>query len=158
MENKPDSALTVNTDQISRLAYDLWEKAGRPGGRDTEFWLEAEKLLRTASAAASETTRVPVARSVSSQPAPAAPKPTSAPSVPNGAIPSLPQRTAATKPGATTAISSTPSKVAPAEPAPAKGARVASPAPAQLKAKDDAHKANRIHSEPAKSRSGGARP
>ncbi|WP_456705196.1 DUF2934 domain-containing protein [Bradyrhizobium sp. USDA 4449] len=24
-------------------AHDLWEQAGRPGGRDLDFWLEAER-------------------------------------------------------------------------------------------------------------------
>ena len=27
------------------LAYLLWEKAGRPDGRDVEFWLEAETVI-----------------------------------------------------------------------------------------------------------------
>ncbi|MGT2502103.1 DUF2934 domain-containing protein [Bradyrhizobium guangxiense] len=26
-------------------AYELWEQAGRPAGRELEFWLEAERLL-----------------------------------------------------------------------------------------------------------------
>ena len=30
---------------VRNLAYSLWEQAGRPGGRDQEFWLEAERLL-----------------------------------------------------------------------------------------------------------------
>ncbi|MGY4629103.1 DUF2934 domain-containing protein [Bradyrhizobium sp. USDA 4486] len=28
---------------IRRRAYELWQSAGRPGGRDLEFWLSAER-------------------------------------------------------------------------------------------------------------------
>jgi hypothetical protein len=30
------------SDEIAQRAYQLWEKAGRPDGKDLEFWLEAE--------------------------------------------------------------------------------------------------------------------
>ncbi len=33
------------SNEISRLAYLLWEQAGRPSGRDLEFWLKAESQL-----------------------------------------------------------------------------------------------------------------
>jgi hypothetical protein len=33
--------------QIRARAYELWEKAGRPAGRDLEFWLEAEREIST---------------------------------------------------------------------------------------------------------------
>ena len=37
-----------NRANISNLAYELWEEAGRPVGRQEEFWLEAkERLLIT---------------------------------------------------------------------------------------------------------------
>lgn len=29
-------------DAIARRAYELWEQAGQPAGRDQEFWLRAE--------------------------------------------------------------------------------------------------------------------
>lgn len=29
--------------KIQLIAYQKWEKAGRPHGRDVDFWLEAEK-------------------------------------------------------------------------------------------------------------------
>jgi hypothetical protein len=29
--------------QIAARAYQLWEQAGRPAGRDLEFWLQAER-------------------------------------------------------------------------------------------------------------------
>jgi len=31
--------------KIESLAYSLWERAGRPLGRDVEFWLEAERQI-----------------------------------------------------------------------------------------------------------------
>jgi hypothetical protein len=31
--------------EICETAYFLWEKAGRPDGKDTEFWAEAEKIV-----------------------------------------------------------------------------------------------------------------
>jgi Protein of unknown function (DUF2934) len=31
--------------ETRRRAYGLWERAGRPTGRDTEFWLRAEREL-----------------------------------------------------------------------------------------------------------------
>jgi hypothetical protein len=33
--------------EISGLARALWEKWGRPAGRDTEIWLEAERRIRS---------------------------------------------------------------------------------------------------------------
>ena len=32
-------------DAISMDAYFLWEKSGKPHGRDQEFWLSAERML-----------------------------------------------------------------------------------------------------------------
>ena len=40
---------------IGTRAYDLWEKEGRPTGRDVAHWLEAERMIQqqaTAPAAA----------------------------------------------------------------------------------------------------------
>lgn len=31
--------------QVRARAYELWEQAGRPTGRELEFWLEAERQL-----------------------------------------------------------------------------------------------------------------
>ena len=36
---------SYSASDISERAYRLWEKAGRPDGRDQEFWLQAEKEL-----------------------------------------------------------------------------------------------------------------
>jgi len=32
-------------DEIAAAAYQIWEKNGRPAGRDVEFWLQAEQSL-----------------------------------------------------------------------------------------------------------------
>ena len=37
---------TTAPDAIRHRAYLIWEQEGRPDGRDTEFWLRAEKELR----------------------------------------------------------------------------------------------------------------
>jgi hypothetical protein len=39
---------TAEADRLQRIrevAYDLWERDGRPGGREHEFWLRAEALV-----------------------------------------------------------------------------------------------------------------
>jgi len=36
----------LTTEVISARAFTLWENAGRPTGRDTEFWLQAEQQLK----------------------------------------------------------------------------------------------------------------
>ncbi|SFJ27603.1 DUF2934 domain-containing protein [Bradyrhizobium sp. Gha] len=33
-------------EEIRRRAYDLWQTAGRPEGRDLDFWLSAEREFR----------------------------------------------------------------------------------------------------------------
>jgi hypothetical protein len=43
--NKPGS-LELAHERIARLAYQLWEKAGRCGGHELEHWLQAENQLR----------------------------------------------------------------------------------------------------------------
>ena len=45
---KIENSVTHNEAGVSRLAYQLWENAGRPAGRDLEFWLAAENQLRAA--------------------------------------------------------------------------------------------------------------
>ena len=32
--------------RVRQYATDLWEQAGRPHGRDLEFWFEAERLVK----------------------------------------------------------------------------------------------------------------
>ena len=38
-----NEATFINHDEIARLAYQHWERDGRPNGRDREYWLEAEQ-------------------------------------------------------------------------------------------------------------------
>jgi hypothetical protein len=38
----------INRDEIAKRAHELWNAAHRPGGRDLEFWLQAEAELLAA--------------------------------------------------------------------------------------------------------------
>ena len=49
MNTNMEKSVAANEASVSRLAYQLWENAGRPAGRDLEFWLTAEAQVRTAS-------------------------------------------------------------------------------------------------------------
>jgi len=40
-----DSAREDRLQRIRDLAYTLWEKEGRPEGRDHDFWLRAEAMV-----------------------------------------------------------------------------------------------------------------
>lgn len=33
-------------EEIKKLAYDIFEKSGRPHGREIDHWLEAERIIR----------------------------------------------------------------------------------------------------------------
>jgi hypothetical protein len=49
-----------NYDAIAKRAYELWEKAGKPEGQETEHWLQAEKEImqqREFKSAAKRTTQ-----------------------------------------------------------------------------------------------------
>jgi hypothetical protein len=37
--------MNTNLEEIQTRAYQLWEEAGRPEGRDEEFWHQAEREL-----------------------------------------------------------------------------------------------------------------
>lgn len=43
--NQAASPATLTQEDISQRARELWESYGRPDGRDTEIWLEAERQL-----------------------------------------------------------------------------------------------------------------
>ncbi|MBW7972664.1 DUF2934 domain-containing protein [Bradyrhizobium sp. BR 10289] len=45
---------TPTEDSIRTRAHQLWELAGRPEGRDDEFWREAERELSGGGAATTE--------------------------------------------------------------------------------------------------------
>ena len=36
----------ITTELVASRAYILWDKAGRPQGRDVEYWLQAESQLK----------------------------------------------------------------------------------------------------------------
>lgn len=36
----------ITQDVIAACAYTIWEQAGRPNGRDLEFWVQAEQQLK----------------------------------------------------------------------------------------------------------------
>lgn len=46
MNETTDTRPQITHEQISRRAQELWEKYGRPSGRDEEIWLEAERSLQ----------------------------------------------------------------------------------------------------------------
>ena len=46
MNTNMESSVKHDEASVSRLAYQLWEDAGRPAGRDLDFWLAAEAKLR----------------------------------------------------------------------------------------------------------------
>ena len=54
----------VDEKAIGLLAYQLWEKAGRPTGSDQHFWFEAEKQLRAKAAQPAPTVSVQIPAAV----------------------------------------------------------------------------------------------
>lgn len=38
--------MTITHEEISKRAREIWEREGRPEGRDKEHWLQAESELR----------------------------------------------------------------------------------------------------------------
>lgn len=52
----------VNYDGIKRRAYEIWERDGRPHGRDGEHWEQAEKELLDAAPGAQAKTRAKTGR------------------------------------------------------------------------------------------------
>lgn len=124
--------LTARKDAISKAAYYYWLKAGKPAGRDQEFWIQAEKDMTAAEAAQKKaaTTAVPTKPAA---PAPVAAKPATF-VAPVATKPAAPAPVAA-KPVTPPAVAVKPA--APAVPAPAKpvtpivaAAKPAAPAPA----------------------------
>jgi hypothetical protein len=41
------SATAITPEEIARRAYAIWEAQGRPAGKETEHWLQAETQLKT---------------------------------------------------------------------------------------------------------------
>jgi len=59
MQTTIQLAPSHNPDQIAGLAYGLWEQAGRPVGRDQEFWFKAEQQLAGVAKPAAVSIRQP---------------------------------------------------------------------------------------------------
>jgi hypothetical protein len=98
--NNQDSPLSASTatqppthEEISGRAQELWEKYGRPEGRDEEIWLEAERELQRTATGRSTPTLAPAPTSAS---ATAAPTPTTTASPATTRAPQRPSRAAAT--------------------------------------------------------------
>jgi hypothetical protein len=49
-----------NEKEIKKRAYELWEEAGKPEGREDEFWQLAEQELRNESKSCDAYSRQPV--------------------------------------------------------------------------------------------------
>jgi len=60
MQNKIEQSVRVEESEIGAVAYQLWEQAGHPAGRDLQFWLDAESHLRAVAKAASARPVAPV--------------------------------------------------------------------------------------------------
>ena len=41
------SAKAISSDKIAKRAYSIWEREGRPEGRESEFWFRAEAELKS---------------------------------------------------------------------------------------------------------------
>lgn len=59
MKNTNEHAVRITESEIGVAAYQMWEKAGHPPGRDLQFWLDAEKQLRAAAQVACVTPAAP---------------------------------------------------------------------------------------------------
>jgi hypothetical protein len=68
MKDQVVSETSISREQIAAMAYEVWEKAGRPQGRDWECWFEAERKLQ-------ESMKKAAATPAPTQPAFAAPSP-----------------------------------------------------------------------------------
>jgi hypothetical protein len=49
MKNTNEHSIATPDAEIGLLAYQMWEKAGRPADKDLDFWLRAEEQIRKAN-------------------------------------------------------------------------------------------------------------
>lgn len=72
----------IDEKETGLLAYQLWEQAGRPAGKDQQFWYEAEKQLRArAQSNVTLPVQIPASRPAEATASRPAPSPTPTPSV-----------------------------------------------------------------------------
>jgi hypothetical protein len=70
MQIAPRQNTPTKHDEIAAIAFILWEQAGRPAGRDQEFWFFAEQRVLATHDALADTPRTSHSRSkISSSPA-----------------------------------------------------------------------------------------
>jgi hypothetical protein len=67
--NSLSAVTTIDAGAIAGRAYHLWEQAGRPQGRDQEFWLEAEVQLRAERQPKSQIPEIPKLADIPVEPA-----------------------------------------------------------------------------------------
>jgi hypothetical protein len=72
MNAEPSSPRQLNSQDVATCAYLIWEKEGRPHGRDAEHWLQAEAILRAMRASDGKAAKAPAktAAPVAQPPAP----------------------------------------------------------------------------------------
>jgi hypothetical protein len=55
LKNRARDLARPDERRIRKRAREIWEENGRPGGRDEEFWFQAEREFREADALTRET-------------------------------------------------------------------------------------------------------
>lgn len=73
MQNTINTGASLKQSDIALLAYQLWEKEGRPDGRDTEFWLKAEAQLAACQRQSKDEVKTAIATAKAAPPAVKAP-------------------------------------------------------------------------------------
>jgi hypothetical protein len=123
MNKSTTSTNQPNQDSIAYHAYLLWEKAGRPSGRDQELWFQAEAQLRSTSTTKPSATPAPAVQVASKPAAAIAP---AAPIAPKPVVAAAPVAPIAAKPTANAVpAAASPAKVPSAAPVPASPAKPA---------------------------------
>jgi len=83
-------ATIITHEAIAEVAYLLWEKEGRPAGRDQELWLKAENQLKAIKPVAPEAKTLPAVKpSEASKPPQQAPQVAAALAHPRATTPTL---------------------------------------------------------------------
>lgn len=62
MRTTTDTDMLTSDDKIANLAKQIWEREGRQAGRDLEYWLRAERQVRSSRNTASKTPLKPSKR------------------------------------------------------------------------------------------------
>jgi hypothetical protein len=120
MNKSTTSTNQPNQDSIAYHAYLLWEKAGRPSGRDQELWFQAEAQLRSTSTSKPSSTPAPAVQVASKPAAAIAPAAPITPITPKPVVATAPVAPIAAKPTANAVpAAASPAKTPSAAPVPA---------------------------------------